>query len=205
MLTKLSQQQVKVLSYYKSYIIQHGKSPTYRDAAEKFDMMPSAVHKQVERLIKLNYLFKDENWRISPVDIEATKRMPLVWEIACGEPLTVYESSNKRIEVPSSMLKGGGDFYALVARGKSMEWENGIYDWDILVIRAQTDANDGDIAVVIQIGDFDEAATLKAIYHRKDMLLLKPKNPRFSAMIRDKKNSVIRWKLMGIISTLDNG
>ena len=88
MLKKISEKQEKVLSYYKKYITHHKKSPTYEEASDELKINPSAIYKHVQNLVDLWYIQKDEAGKLFVS--ENFDKIPLLGEIACGNPLTVY-------------------------------------------------------------------------------------------------------------------
>lgn len=200
MLQRISKSQDNVLSYYRNYIAHHRKSPTYEEASEKLNINPSAIYKHIQNLIDMWYIQKDASWKLFiPENFD---KIPILWEIACGEPLTVYEKVEKMIDIPKSMMKWPWPFYALKAKGSSME-DVQIFEWDTLIIRQQDDVSDGDIWVIIESDNWDEKAALKKVFHTKAWILGKPQNSRFSNVVIDKKKASIRWKLVGIISQFE--
>ncbi|MDD3262845.1 MAG: transcriptional repressor LexA [Candidatus Absconditabacteria bacterium] len=200
MLQRISKSQENVLSYYRNYITHHKESPTYEEASEKLKINPSAIYKHIKNLINMGYIQKDASGKLFiPENFD---KVPILGEIACGEPLTVYEKVEDMIDIPKSMMKGPGPFYALKAKGSSMEEAN-IFEGDILIIRQEDDVLDGDIGVIIESDNGDEKATLKKVFHTKAGILGKPQNSRFSNIIIDKKKASIRGKLVGIISQFE--
>ena len=120
----------------------------------------------------------------------STRRIPLLGEIACGEP--IYAS-----EEHESYILAGTDVkadFCLRAKGDSMTGAR-ILDGDIVFVRRQDMVENGQIAAVI-IGD---EATLKRVYYyrEKNLLILKPENPAYQDMIyaEDELDSV---KILGL-------
>ncbi len=72
--------------------------------------------------------------------------LPVMGRIAAGTPIEAISEISHHVAVPGSMLSGNADHYALEVRGDSMI-EAGINDGDIVVIREQTTANNGDIVL----------------------------------------------------------
>lgn len=104
-----------------------------------------------------------------------TKRLPLLGNIACGEPIWADEDLSTTIEVDSSLR---ADF-ALKCRGDSMSGDR-IYDGDIVYVRKQSYVDDGTIAVCL----LDNEATLKHVWHRPDgKIELRASNPTFKPII----------------------
>lgn len=105
--------------------------------------------------------------------IPATREIPLLGEIACGEPILAEENIEEIIKIPDSIH---ADF-ALQCKGDSMIGAR-ILDGDIVYIRQQPDVDDGDIAAVL-IGN---EATLKRVYKMPGRLQLRAENPAFPSI-----------------------
>lgn len=99
--------------------------------------------------------------------------IPLLGEIACGQPILAEENYSEVVPVPDYVH---ADF-ALRCRGDSMVGAR-ILDGDIVYIRQQPDVEDGEIAAVL-IGD---EATLKRVYKIPGRLQLRPENPSYPVM-----------------------
>ena len=96
-------------------------------------------------------------------------RVPLLGRIAAGKPLEAIESQ-RAIEVPKDLVPNG-EAYALEVNGDSMI-EDGIHDGDVVVIRKQSSAFDGQTVVAVVNGE----ATLKRYYHEGNRIRLQPAN-----------------------------
>lgn len=105
------------------------------------------------------------------IPLPKTYFVPLLGEIACGDPILAEQNIADRIPVPDSVK--GADF-ALTCKGDSMVNAR-IFDGDIVYIRQQSDVDDGEIAAVL-IG---EEATLKRVYKMPGRLQLRAENPSF--------------------------
>ena len=110
---------------------------------------------------------------ISPI---RTQRIPLLGEIACGEPIYCDEDRESYVEIGTDIR---ADF-CLRAKGDSMINAR-ICDGDIVFIRQQPMVENGEIAAVI----IDNEATLKrAYYYREDgKLVLQAENPKYSPLV----------------------
>ncbi len=93
-----------------------------------------------------------------------TQKLPLLGEIACGEPIFAAEDKETYIEVGTDIK---ADF-CLKAKGDSMIGAR-ILDGDIVFIKQQSNVENGEIAAVI----IDDEATLKRVYYYPDENLLK--------------------------------
>lgn len=103
-----------------------------------------------------------------------TKKIPLLGEIACGEPIV----ANREYEVYVDATINIHADYAVKARGDSMINAR-IFDGDIVFIREQPDVEDGEIAAVI----IEDEITLKRVYKEENRLELKAENPRIKPLI----------------------
>ena len=106
---------------------------------------------------------------------QAGAMVPMLGEIACGEPIYADEERGSFVLADAKM---GADF-CLKAKGDSMVNAR-IFDGDILFVRKQESVDDGEIAVVL----IDDEATVKRVYfNRKDgILTLMPENPIYKPM-----------------------
>lgn len=99
--------------------------------------------------------------------------IPLLGEIACGEPITAEENVEEYVDLPEHIK---ADF-ALRCKGDSMINAR-IFDGDIVYIHQQPDVASGEIAAVL----IDQEATLKRVYHYAGRLELRPENPTFPVL-----------------------
>ena len=106
----------------------------------------------------------------------STRAIPMLGEIACGEPIYASEERDTYFPADSSL---DADF-CLRAHGESMTGAR-IYDGDIVFIKAQSTVDNGQIAAVI----INDEATLKRVYYYPDeaKLVLSPENPRFAPLV----------------------
>ena len=96
----------------------------------------------------------------------------ILGNITAGYPIEAIETGQETITVPSIGLSRNENYYALRVKGESMI-EDGIFDGDIVVIKRQSVAENGQ--TVVAIID-DNEATLKKIYREKDKFRLQPAN-----------------------------
>ena len=106
----------------------------------------------------------------------STRRLPILGEIACGNPIFATEEHESYIAADGNL---DADF-CLVAHGDSMVGAR-INDGDIIFIRSQATVNNGEIAAVI----INDEATLKRVYYYPEeaKLILSPENPRYAPLV----------------------
>lgn len=125
-----------------------------------------------------------------------TKKIPLLGEIACGEPIFANEEHEYSVEASTDIQ---ADF-ALKAKGDSMINAR-INDGDIVFIRKQDDVDDGEIAAVI----IDDEVTLKRVYKQENGVTLVAENPKYKPFVFTEQDAVtinILGKAIAFQSTL---
>jgi len=121
--------------------------------------------------------------------------LPVMGRIAAGVPIEAIQEVSHHISVPGSMLSGKGQHYALEVKGDSMI-EAGINDGDIVVIREQTSAENGDIVVALVE---DSEATLKRFRRRGNMIALEAANPAYETRVLPDHQVKVQGRLVGLI------
>jgi len=118
-------------------------------------------------------------------------------KIAAGVAIEAIQEVERNISVPSEMLSSQGNHFALEIKGESMI-EAGINDGDVVVIKQDNTAENGDIVVAY----VDSAqATLKKYMRKGDRIWLEPCNAEFSPIIRAAGQVQVMGKLVGLIRT----
>lgn len=110
--------------------------------------------------------------------------IPIIGEIACGDPITAEENIEGYTEEIFEKPVPSGTLFGLRCKGHSMEPT--IHDGSIVTIREQPDVEDDEIAAVLI--DDDSEATLKRVKHQGDSIILIPDNKEFSPIILNKEN-----------------
>lgn len=196
MIKSLTSAQQKVLNFYERYITENGHAPSYSEASRTLGLTPGAIHYHIKNLETLGCLVKSSRKQGVQLYGEYTQAIPILGKIAGGKPISLFEECDDYLEIPKSMIKGSGSFYALKVVGESMK-NAGILDGDTIIIRQQADVTDGEIAVVaIEDGAF-ETATLKRVFHKPGALLLNPENEDFEPFLV--REGSIRGKMIGTI------
>ena len=121
--------------------------------------------------------------------------IPMMGRIAAGVPIEAIAEVAHHVTVPGSMLSGRGEHYALEVKGDSMI-EAGINDGDIVVIRSQPSAENGEIVVAL-VEDLE--ATLKRYYRRGGMIALEAANPAYETRLLREDQVKVQGRLVGLI------
>ena len=124
----------------------------------------------------------------------STFRAAVVGDISCGLPDIAEEHIEEYVSLPESMF-GSGEFYIFCIRDESMI-EAGVDPGDLVVIRRQETAENGQIAVVL----VDEEATMKRFYIEDDRVRLHPENSEIEDFYVD--NCIIQGVAVKVIKDL---
>ncbi len=175
----LTKRQKEIFDFIGRYAAKTGYPPTVREIGKAVGLHSSStVHAHLANLEKIGLLRRDPSKpRAIEVLIDKAKRtirpdsgLPLVGQVAAGEPILAEENIEEYLEVPDVIGGEDGD-YILQVRGESMK-DAGILEDDYVIVRPADDAADGEIVVAL-IGD---EATVKRIFRESDHIRLQPEN-----------------------------
>ncbi len=121
--------------------------------------------------------------------------LPVMGRIAAGVPIEAISQISRHVAVPGSLLSGKGQHFALEVKGDSMI-DAGINDGDIVVIREQITAENGDIVVALVE---DAEATLKRFRRRGNMIALEAANPAYETRVYPDHLVKVQGRLVGLI------
>ena len=205
----LTKRQQEIFDFIKRYSAKYGYPPTVRDIGKAVGLASSStVHAHLANLEKIGLLRRDPS---KPRAIELLDRaagaagaaaesvrnivrpngLPLVGQVAAGQPVLAEENIEDYVDVPD--VAGGGDGeYLLRIRGDSMK-DAGIIEGDFVVVRPQDTAEDGDVVVAL-VG---EEATVKRFYREADHVRLQPENAAMEP-IRSKEVKVL-GRVVGLL------
>jgi repressor LexA len=177
-LNTLTKRQQEIFEYVKTYAREHGYPPTVRDIGKAIGLTSSStVHAHLANLEKLGLLKRDPTKpRALEVLVDKAKavvtpnRLPLVGQVAAGQPVLADENIEEYVPVPQI---AGGDEGEFVLRVKGDSMKNaGIFDKDYVVVRPQSTATNGQIVVAMLEGE----ATVKRFFKEKQRVRLQPEN-----------------------------
>ena len=201
----LTKRQQEIFDFIKRYSARHGYPPTVRDIGKAVGLASSStVHQHLANLERIGLLKRDPS---KPRAIELLDRavqevrnivrppaLPLLGAVAAGQPMLAEENIEDYISVPAAA--GGDDgAYLLRVRGESMK-NVGIIEGDLVVVRPQDTALDGDIVVAL-VG---EEATVKRYFREADHVRLQPENDEMEP-IRSREVRVL-GKVVGLMRSL---
>jgi DNA (cytosine-5)-methyltransferase 1 len=198
----ITKKQKQVFDFINSYIAENGISPTIDEIRKKLKLKAvSTVHEHINTLKEKGYLAKSEGSARSMTpkkEILTIVEIPIVGKIAAGAPIEAVEDFQDTITISNPGIKDSKGYYALRVIGNSMI-DEGIFDGDIVIIKKQSVAENGQ--TVVAIID-DNEATLKKIYRENGKFRLQPRNPTMQPLFR--VDVEIRGVVVQIISNINN-
>jgi repressor LexA len=177
---ELTERQREVLIFISNYIHSHMYPPTIRETADHFGISIKGAHDHVMALKKKGYIKSDKRSRTMEIikhdgeDEWGMADIPILGQVAAGAPVLTEENWDGTIPVHRSMLKKGGQYFALKVKGDSMVGA-GILDGDMAIIEQRDNAEDGEIVVAM----VNDATTLKRYFREKTRIKLQPENDKY--------------------------
>ena len=192
---ELSPRQREIIEFVNQHVDQYGYPPTVREIGQAVGLTsPSTVHAHLARLEGAGLIRRDKTKpralevmeggrsRTAAV-VDATPRnvnvLPLLGEVAAGAPVVAEDRIEDMVAVPDQLC-ADADF-VLTVKGESMI-DAGILPGDLVVVRKQDDARDGEIVVAL-VGDED--ATVKRFFRENDRVRLQPENATMEPIYPD--------------------
>ncbi|HHY12651.1 MAG TPA: transcriptional repressor LexA [Firmicutes bacterium] len=200
---KLTFQQARVLKAIRQYIRETGYPPSVRELGKRLGLKSTAtVHSHLRTLERKGYLMRtaqksraftvvgdDKDNQPAPAVM-----VPVVGMVRAGVPVLAVENIDEFVPLPRSFVRSENVFM-LQVEGDSMIGA-GIFDGDLVLVRQQESADNGDIVVAL----LDDEATVKTFYKEEDTIRLQPQNPNLSPIIS--KDVRILGKVIGLYRSL---
>lgn len=188
----LSDRQQQVLDFIKDTVETRGYPPSVREIGDAVGLSsPSSVHSQLSALVDMGVIKKDPTKPRAIVVVEsqaaaaANKRqddrlrdIPLLGRIAAGTPILAAEHVEEVMPLPVDLV-GDGPVFLLEVKGDSMI-DAGIHEGDLVAIRSQKDARDGEIVAALIDG---EEASVKRLRRKDGKVILESANPAYEPMV----------------------
>jgi repressor LexA len=185
----LTPRQREIWDYLLVYVEQHGYPPTVREIGQAVGLAsPSTVHAHLANLERAGLLKRDPTkpraLELIAREREEEHKLPLLGQVAAGSPLLAEENIEDYLAVPQPLSRGGEEFLLRV-KGDSMTGA-GILDGDILVVRRQENAENGEIVVALA-GEDESAseATVKRFFREGGRVRLQPENDALEPIYAD--------------------
>ena len=206
---ELNKREKAILKFIEKQILTEGYPPSVREIGKAVGLNSTAtVHGYLARLDEKGYIKKkDKKGRtlrllkgsageskiMSSKDFYTQRELvdvPIIGKITAGEPILAVENITDTFPIPIDFV-GNSESFMLTVRGESMI-EAGILDGDYILVKRQSNANNGEIVVAL-IG---EEATVKTFYKETDHIRLQPENHTMDPIIVP--NCEILGKVAGV-------
>ena len=218
--TDINSKQKKILDYITMCLETKYRCPSVREICEYMGLSStSTVQSHLNTLERFGYITRDvnKNRSITVVGLKPKmapkaevsndkqvtssetfemlqarlRNVPLIGTVQAGLPVTAIQNQEATVPLPLSLI-GNSECFLLRVRGESM-CDIGMYEGDLLIVRNQETANNGDIVVA----RIDDEATVKRFYREKDRIRLQPENSDFEPIYTE--SCTIEGKVIGLI------
>ncbi len=191
---ELTKRQYDTLLFIKKFIAKNGFPPSIREIAAGLNLSsPATVFTHIKKLEEKNIL-KSTGGKSRTIELlveneyieggDEVSKIPLLGMISAGDPVLAIEQPNEFFAIPSNLLPSKKDVFALDVSGESMI-NKGIHDKDIVIVKKQPSANNGDVVVALTN---ENEVTLKTFYKEKNHFRLQPENDFLEPIILNEVN-----------------
>lgn len=171
---RTSNKQAEILEYLRRFLSENGYAPSVREICAAVGLRStSSVHYHLSQLKRRGLIEMEDNKNRTvtvPLERADRGRIPILGIVTAGLPILAVENIDGYLP-----WEGEEDCFALRVRGESMIGA-GIFDGDLVVIRPQNVASNGDIVLAL----LDDEATIKRFYRDGGEVWLLPENDAFS-------------------------
>ncbi|MGA7096670.1 MAG: transcriptional repressor LexA [Acidimicrobiia bacterium] len=185
----LSERQRQVLEFIRETVHDRGYPPSVREIGEAVGLSsPSTVHSHLSALVEAGAIKRDPSKPRAIMIVDDTpapaalpdrlREVPVLGRIAAGTPILAAEHVEDVLTLPVDLV-GSDPVFLLQVKGDSMI-NAGIFDGDLVAIRSQKDARDGEIVAALIDG---EEATVKRLRRRDGQVILEAENPAYEPMV----------------------
>ncbi|MGI6119962.1 MAG: transcriptional repressor LexA [Desulfosporosinus sp.] len=199
----LSLRQTQILEFIKEEIRKKGYPPSVREIGDAVGLLSSStVHGHLQTLEDKGYIRRDPT-KPRAIEILDTSsdiidkkvaHVPVVGRVAAGQPIFATENIEGTFPLPADFVRQD-DVFMLKVQGDSMI-DAGILDGDLIIVRQQNVARNGDIVVAL-IGD---EATVKRFFKERTLVRLQPENSLMEPIYS--QDVLILGKVVGVFRSL---
>ena len=163
----------------------------------------SSVHAQLANLERRGLITKDPTKPRAMTLSDANRAegvvVPLVGRIAAGSPVLADQNVEEHLIVPMGYA-GDAEHFALTVQGNSMV-DAGILDGDVVIVRSQEAAEDGDVVAALLPGPAEDEATVKRLRRQRGKVMLIPENAAMEPFDMDPQGRIL-GKVVAVLRKL---
>jgi len=175
----LDKRHPEAIRHIRNFLMHQGKFPSIRQLMKAMDYeSPRSAALILDDLINEGVVKRRPHGNLQLIENSSESKsnartidVPLIGTVTCGVPIIAEENIEAMIPVSTSLAKPGKKHFLLKAKGDSMT-EAGINDGDIVLVRQQSTANDGEKVVAL----IDDEATVKEFHRSGNTVILKPRS-----------------------------
>jgi len=200
MQNKITERQQEIYEFIRTTLTDRGIPPSMREIGEQFGIRSTnGVEGHLAALEKSGHIVR-ERGKSRGLSLHAGGRtqatIPMLGRVAAGTPVLSPENREGEVMVDLTLfsLRSAHNVFALKVRGESMVNAH-IMDGDILIVHAQTQAQNGDIIVAL----VEEEATVKRFFKEQDRIRLQPENSTMKPLYLERGNFRILGKAVGVM------
>lgn len=173
-----TERQQRILEVIRRFTVEQGYPPSVREIGERVGLSSSStIHAHLKALEKRGLISRDptkpramRSGHASSALAEAIV-MPIVGKVAAGMPITAQENLEGEFVISGDFVPRGSEAFMLRVQGDSMI-EAAILDGDLIMVRPQKTASNGEIVVAMLDGE----ATVKRFFKESGRVRLQPEN-----------------------------
>lgn len=179
MTTPLTERELEAFRAIRNSLIKRGRPPSVRELMTDLGYRsPRSAAILIDKLIQKGFLRRKSDGILQLLaepelnqDHAQTVNVPLVGSVACGSPILADENIEALIPVSTKIARPPHQYFLLKVKGDSMD-ECQIYEDDLVLIRQQATAENGDLVVAL----IDTEATVKEFHRSRNTIILKPRS-----------------------------
>mgnify|MGYP002480297593 FL=1 len=197
--------QQQILDFVNKQVREKGYPPSVREICKAVGFKStSTVHSYLAALEEQGLIVKDpsKTRALKVVDRKSKElegyisdreieNVPIIGRVAAGQPILAVENIEDTFPVPVEYLENGPTFILRI-KGDSMI-NKGILDGDLVIVKQQNTAENGDIVVAL----IEDETTVKTFYKEKNHIRLQPENENYDPIIV-KDNITILGKVIAL-------
>ena len=186
---KLTLKQQKIIDFIEKHRIENNYPPTLKEIADKFSVTIGTIQDHISALQRKGYLerrkdiargfkvIKSDDGKDNNRFTNEVNLIPLYGNVAAGEPIFASDNIQGYVTMEKNQ-KGHEIHFALKVKGESMV-DSGIFDGDIVIVRKQESAEDGDIVIAL----LEDEATVKTLRNKRIKAYLEASNSKYKSII----------------------
>ncbi len=172
-----TERQRRILEVIRAFTAEHGYPPSVREIGELVGLSSSStIHAHLKALERRGLISRDPT---KPRALRTENNspaadalvLPVLGRVAAGVPITAQEDVEGEFVLPAGFVPRASDGFMLRVQGDSMV-EAAILDGDLILVRPQRSAENGEIVVAMLDGE----ATVKRFYREAGRVRLQPEN-----------------------------